>query len=87
MKANYIDGTQSTWSKAQKVTLFENGHAFVAGDVNHDGIVTIDDVSYLIDYLLSDGGAACPICADLDGNGVVSIDDMAALIDKLLKAN
>ncbi len=87
VKANYIDGTQSTWSKAQKVTLFENGHAFVAGDVNHDGLVTIDDVSYLIDYLLSDGGAACPICADLDGNGVVSIDDMAALIDKLLKAN
>ena len=43
VKAHYVNGTQSAWSNIEEVTLFENGHAFEVGDVNHDTYLTIDD--------------------------------------------
>ena len=55
------------------------------GDVNHDGVVSIDDVTALIDYLLRGGGDACVICAVVDGSGSVTVDDVTALIDRLLR--
>ena len=86
VKAVYIDGTESAWSNTQAVTLFANGDAFEVGDVNHDGAVSIDDVTALIDYLLGSGDV-CETCADLNGDNVISIDDVTALIDKLLSGN
>jgi hypothetical protein len=84
----YADGTQSRWSNSQKVTLFENGHVYAPGDVDHDGKVSIVDVTELINYLLKgDASAICTICADVDGNGKVNIDDVTALIDLLLAGN
>ena len=53
------------------------------GDVNHDGVVNIADVTALIDYLLTDVGAA-PNEADVMVDGVVNIADVTALIDVLL---
>ena len=87
VKANYTDGTQSRWSNAQKITLFENGHAFQPGDVNHDGNVAISDVSFIIDYLLGQDNGACVICGDLSGDGVIGISDVSLLIDILLNAH
>jgi hypothetical protein len=86
VKAVYTDGTESAWSNTQSVTLFENGHLFELGDVNHDGSVSIADVTALIDYLLGAGNDACTICADVNGDEGVSIADVTALIDKLLGA-
>lgn len=84
----YADGTQSRWSNSQKVTLFENGHVYAPGDVDHDGKVSIVDVTELINYLLKgDDSAICTICADVDGNGKVNIDDVTALINLLLAGN
>ena len=83
VKALYIDGTESDWSNIEEVTLFQNGHGFDLGDVNHDGSVTIKDVTALIDYLLS-GGDICSICADVNADGLVSIKDVTDLIDMLL---
>ena len=84
----YADGTQSRWSNSQKVTLFENGHVYVPGDVDHDGKVSIVDVTELINYLLKgDDSAICTICADVDGDGNVNINDVTALIDLLLAGN
>jgi len=87
VKANYTDGTQSRWSNAQKITLFENGHAFQPGDANHDGNVAISDVSFIIDYLLGQDNGACVICGDLSGDGVIGISDVSLLIDILLNAH
>ena len=68
--------------------MFENGHVYVPGDVDHDGKVSIMDVTELINYLLKgDDSAICTICADVDGNGKVNIDDVTALIDLLLAGN
>ena len=86
VKATYSDGTQSRWSKSQKVTLFANGHAYEIGDVDHDGSVNIADVTALIDALLSND-VDCEICADIDGDSKISIADVTALIDKLLSGN
>ena len=86
VKALYIDGTESEWSNIEEVTLFQNGHGFDLGDVNHDGSVTIKDVTNLIDYLLG-SGEVCMICADVNADGSVTIKDVTDLIDLLLGSN
>ena len=84
VKAVYTDGTESTWSNTESVTLTANSHPYEMGDVNHDGQVGIADVSALIDFLLNSNAPACAVCADLSGNGIVDIADVSALIDFLL---
>ena len=85
VKTTYTDGTQSAWSNSQKVTLFDNGHSYEPGDVNHDGEFTIADVTVLISYVLSNGGgSACPICADVNGDNDVNIGDVTMLISMVL---
>ena len=81
VKSIYIDETESAWSNVEEVTLF--GTAYSIGDVNHDGRITISDVTALIDYLLSDSAEA-PAEADVNGQGGVTIADVTALIDMLL---
>ena len=87
VKSVYIDGTESDWSNIEEVTLFENGHAFELGDVNHDDKVSIKDVSDLINSLLGDGSSVCEICADVNQDGVVTIKDVSELISKLLSSD
>jgi hypothetical protein len=86
VKALYLDGTESEWSNIEEVTLFQNGHGFAVGDVNHDGSVSISDVTALINALLSNQ-VPCEICADVNGDGNLAISDVTALINKLLSGN
>lgn len=60
----------------------------VYGDSDNDGVVSINDVSFLIDYILSAIGSdeAGP-GADADGSGVVDISDISYLIDMILTKN
>jgi hypothetical protein len=88
VKALYIDGTSSTWSKSKSVTLMANGDVeHHAGDVDHDGQISIADVTTLIDYLLGNDGGVCTTCADVDGDSTISIADVTSLIDMLLSAH
>ena len=87
VEANYIDSTKAA-SNVETVTLLEEqGHGYQNGDVNHDGNVSIKDVTDLIDYLLGGNDNVCPICADVNGVEGVSIGDVTALIDRLLGGN
>lgn len=52
------------------------------GDVDCDGAVNINDVTTLIDLLLS--GNTTNTAGDVDGNGMVNIDDLVEVIDMLL---
>ena len=61
----------------------EEAPEFEPGDVNHDGQITIADVTELIDYLLADASAA-PAEADVNGDNSVTIADVTELIDILL---
>ena len=84
VKALYVDGSESAWSNVEVVTLFESGHGFEPGDVNHDGSVNISDVTMLIDLLLGSSEEGCDICADVNLDGQVNISDVTDLIDRLL---
>jgi hypothetical protein len=83
VKAHYIDGTISPWSKSRYVVLSGSGHDYQIGDVNHDGALNIQDVSDLISYLLS-GDEICATCADVNDDTHISIDDVVDLISILL---
>ncbi len=74
-----------TWHKFINIqgTWYEPD--YIAGDVDGDGRVSIDDVTMLIDLLLS--GASSSMASDVDGDGRVSIDDVTTLIDMLLQGN
>ena len=74
------DGSASFW-------YMKEVHNFDRGDVNHDGVVNITDMTVLIDYLLSGSESCCPICADVNEKDGTSIADVTAIIDKLLSGN
>lgn len=61
------------------------GSAFILGDVDGDGGVSINDVTALIDILLT--GVSAPDAADVDTDSKVTINDVTALIDMLLTGN
>ena len=56
----------------------------IMGDVNGDGVVTIADVTALIDYLLDDTNVIVEANADMNGIDGITIADATALIDYLL---
>ena len=58
----------------------------LTGDVNDDGTVDIQDVTDLIDYLLSsDSTQINGVNADMDGDGDITITDVTRLIDHLFQ--
>ena len=58
----------------------------LTGDVNDDGTVDIQDVTDLIDYLLSsDSTQINGTNADMDGDGDITITDVTRLIDHLFQ--
>ena len=85
VKAYYIDGTSSSWSKSRHVVLFGEPHDYLMGDVDGNAGVTITDVTALINYLLTkDATGINTSAADCDQNGSVTISDVTALINYLL---
>ena len=57
----------------------------IVGDVDMNGAMTIDDVTALIDALLT--GYYSGNNGDVNGDGRISIDDVTDLIDRLLAGN
>ena len=82
----YSEGRQVRLAQTPFYTIvFPEEPEVIPGDVNDDGIVTIKDVTALIDYLLGGSPDDVNIAnADVDGNGTISIKDVTALIDILL---
>ena len=85
-----------TWSYTKNDSVDPTGDYFAVdnvairslapGDVDGNGSINIDDVTALIDMLLS-GNASVNTRADVDGNGHVNIDDLTTLIDYILSGN
>ena len=86
--ANHIDKTYAhiDGGPSNPGYFTEKGGAFLRGDVNGDGSVTISDVTALIDLLLG-GGTINNLAADCNGDTNVTISDVTALIDYLLAGN
>ena len=63
----------------------QEGDVAKKGDADGDGQVTINDVTTLINYLLSGNASSVnETNADCDGNGKITIDDVTTLINYLL---
>ncbi len=71
----------------QWMNFFYNAPAWLLGDVDNDGNVSINDVTTLIDYLLGSSAEVNVLAADVDQDGDVSINDVTALIDMLLSGS
>ncbi len=71
------------WKRFSKIEEIES--VIIPGDVNCDGKVAIDDVTALIDILLT--GNANDASADVDSDGHINIADVTALTDLLLQGN
>ncbi len=84
VKAVYVDGTEGDWSNIEEVTLFANEHPYQMGDVNHDSIINVADVTALITAVLNNDGSVCLSCGDMDGNGILNVADVTALITCVL---
>lgn len=80
LRSNALADLYVTNANSRKLGEFDN--TIVPGDVNCDGNINIDDVTYLIDMLLSSGNITAG--ADVNSDGSINIDDVTALIDKLL---
>lgn len=60
--------------------------SFVRGDANHDGLINLGDVVYLINYLYKGGPAPVPLQAgDANCIGAVDLGDLVYLISYLYK--
>jgi len=68
------------------LTLLGNKVEWELGDVNHDGIVDVNDVTKLITRVLATG--KIDDCfdseADLNGDGIIDVNDVTALINLVL---
>ncbi|MBQ6728731.1 MAG: choice-of-anchor J domain-containing protein [Bacteroidales bacterium] len=64
------------------VANFSAQQPSLVGDVNEDGVVSIDDVSVLLSHVLGNISLTdqALINADVNGDGVVSIDDVSTLL-------
>ena len=54
------------------------------GDVDDDGVLTIKDVTMLIDYLIGITELPNDLNADVNKDGIINVQDTTALIDMLL---
>lgn len=70
------------WSKFARIVPFLGAGP---GDINGDGNIAVNDVTNLIDQLLS--GEELPPYVDVNGDGNVNIKDVTILIDMILSGN
>ncbi len=84
VKTNFIDFTESQWSNVETVTLMPEAE-FLAGDLDQNGAIGINDVTSLIDIVLE--RTELPNSADVNRDGVVNISDVTDLIDLLISGN
>ncbi len=82
VEALYNDGTKSPLSNPIEVTLKDKSN--LAGDINEDGTLDVNDVTALIGHILNIELRAVEKC-DVDGNGTINVSDVSALIGLIKK--
>ncbi len=75
-------GTWELTLSVDNMTLVINKKSYERGDINHDGLITVADVTALIAYVLDKGPYAPEADCNLDD--IVSIGDVTALINRVL---
>jgi hypothetical protein len=77
------DPDTPSWNIAASMNV---GPAYVCGDANRSGVVNIQDVTYVINFLYKGGPSPNPVgAADANGSGTVNIQDVTYIINFLYK--
>ena len=77
--------TTEPWSEFSSIVGISTGDTSLKGDVDSDGRLSINDVTCLVDLVLSkDFSGIDQTTADVDGDGNISVGDIVALIDTIL---
>ena len=80
----YGDGVTKK-SNMQLVTLLEQQEPHHrAGDVNHDNMLNVNDVTSLIAYILGTTADVCTICGNVNGDNDINVADVTTLIAIIL---
>lgn len=75
-----------TWEKERLIKIFAQHHIFKPGDANSDGLVTVADVVFLVNYLFKGGPPPDPRWrGDANGDCNVNIADTVYLVAFLFK--
>jgi len=69
-------------NKARFGNSIVNGYCGLAGDVNHDGAVAVNDVTTMIDNILND--CECDVFMDMDDDGCLTIKDVIVMVDDVI---
>ena len=79
----------AAYNAAQYWQLFTKSLAIEQiGDADGNGVISVSDITVLIDYLMGGGGQLSnELAADCDGNGQLSVADVTMLIDYLLSGS
>ena len=77
-----LAGTEESF--ANEDCCVTSAHPWAKGDVNHDQLVDINDVTDLIAQVLGTDPGICLICADIYEDNLVDINDVTTLINKVL---
>ena len=79
--------TNSEGTAYGEVVSFTTLQQNLVGDVNEDGVISIDDVSVLLSHVLGDTSLTgqALINADVNGDGVISIDDVSTLLNMSMR--
>jgi len=82
----YVTGYSTGISTGIDYTTIRYIQPFTCGDANHDGVMDIGDVVYLINYLYKNGPAPNRLEAgDTNSDGIVDVGDVVYLINYLFK--
>jgi hypothetical protein len=82
-----VDGTATIALAEVQDMYFSNepGSTSKRGDVNRDGLIDIDDITTLIDYVLNGTGTGVDLeAANCNMTGGIDIDDVTTLINFVL---
>lgn len=72
-------------SNMQVVTLLEQQEPHhMAGDVNHDNVLNVNDVTSLIAYILGTTADVCATCGNVNGDNDINVADVTTLIAIIL---
>ena len=81
------DSSSSTKTDTQQLYIIVGENPLIRGDANHDGLVDVGDVIYLISYLFVHGSDPVPHDAgDVNCDGRIDVSDIIYLINYLFKS-
>ncbi|MFH1335866.1 MAG: M1 family aminopeptidase [Candidatus Zixiibacteriota bacterium] len=81
------DSTNPIKTDTQQLYITVGESPFIRGDANHDGLVDISDVIYLINNLYAYGPDPLPYdSGDLNCNGIIDVADIIYLLNYLFKS-